>query len=553
MRSLTFQEKALEKVPGILAWTTFILAPVMSYTHPSWVAIYIIVFDLYWLMKGANVAIHLLHSHSLLKVHKKINWLDWAKRQKNRPEFVKYLLDLDSREKDPKLRTLYAEQLIRLSKVPRERDADWDKLYHLIIFPAYKEDLTLLEASIDSYLASDYPNDKLIFVLGAEERAGEHAEMICKAIAEKYKDKFLFLLTTIHPDGIVGEVRGKGGNMNFAVEAALKELDKRQINYDDVIVSTFDADTIIEPNYFSYLTYDFLTEEKPHQRSYQPMPVYNNNIWETPAIARVVAVSSSFWQLVEASRPDRLVTFASHAMSLKSLVAVGLFRADSIDEDSFIFWQCFVYYNGDYKTKPMFTTVSMDAVMGQSYFDTLVAQYKQKRRWAYGVSQISFIIPNFLKNKKIPLWKKLVYGERFIEGHYFWATASIMITMLGWMPLILGGDRFGGTVLGNNLPFLTRIIMTAATFFLVCSVYVNLVLLPPRPKQYGKRNHAYMVLQWFLTPIVSTIFGSLPAIDAQTRLLLGKYMEFWVTPKIRGNQVINSTPTVLEKETVKVK
>ena len=85
------------------------------------------------------------------------------------------------------------------------------------------------------------------------------------------------------------------------------------IPLDNVLVSAFDSDTVVAENYFSYLTYAFLTAEKPYRTSYQPMPVYNNNIWDAPAIARVVAVANSFWQMVEASRPDRLVTFSSHA------------------------------------------------------------------------------------------------------------------------------------------------------------------------------------------------------------------------------------------------
>jgi hypothetical protein len=192
-----------------------------------------------------------------------------------------------------------------------------------------------------------------------------------------------------------------------------------------------------------------------------------------------------------------------------------------------------LHFNGDYRSHPLFSVVSMDAVMGQSYLGTLAAQFKQKRRWAWGVTEISMVIPEFLKNKKIPLWKRWLWTERLFEGHYFWATAAIMLAVLGWLPLIFGGDRFGDSVLGTNLPFLTRTIMTIATSLLVFSMYVNMVILTPRPKHYSRFRSVAMVFQWLFIPIVSSLFGSLPAIDAQTRLMFGRYMEFWVTPKIR--------------------
>jgi hypothetical protein len=42
-----------------------------------------------------------------------------------------------------------------------------------------------------------------------------------------------------------------------------------------------------------------------------------------------------------------------------------------------------------------------------------------------------------------------------------------------------------------------------------------------------------MVAQWIFAPIIATALSSFPAVDAQTRLMLGKYMHFFNTSKSR--------------------
>ena len=533
MRNKSYIVRFLEILPGTLTWLTLLGAPILSYFHPAWVAIFIILFDLYWFLKGANVATHLVHSYNELKAHRLVNWLDLLPRLANHKQLAEFLITHSRNTNNKRLSRLYQRLAQKVASLPANRNYDWTQIYHLVVLATYKESFEVLDESIASVAQADYDSQRIVFVLAYEERGGEESAQTAKRLEEKYANNFYKFILSEHPDGIAGEAKVKSANITWAAKIAQKFFDEQQINYGKVIISAFDSDSIVARNYFSHLTFDFLTTEKPMQTSYQPTPVFHNNIWDTPAIARVIAATSSFWQLIEASRPDRLITFSSHAMSFKTLVDVGFWRVDIIPDDSHIFWQCFLHFNGDYRTKPMYTTVSMDAVMGENLWGTMLAQYKQKRRWAWGVTEISMTFPDLFANKKIPLWKRLLYAERLVEGHYFWATASIMLAILGWLPLILGGDRFGNTVLALNLPVMTKAIMSIATFFLLFSVYINWVLLPPRPKRYSGWKSFSMLWQWFFSPIVASIFGSLPAIDAQTRLMFGRYMEFWVTPKVR--------------------
>jgi len=108
-----------------------------------------------------------------------------------------------------------------------------------------------------------------------------------------------------------------------------------------------------------------------------------------------------------------------------------------------------------------------------------------------------------------------------------------MIFLLGWLPLILGGPEFSHTMLSYNLPNIISRIMTFTMIGLISSIYLSFLLLPPRPPQYGIWKYPMFIFGWLLFPFMMIFFGSLPAIDAQTRLLLGRYMGFWVTEKHR--------------------
>lgn len=537
-RKRTTRERLWEIIPGLSFWTVFFGAILLSYVKPVWAALFIVCFDLYWVLKALNVASHLIASYRRFRVYVALDWLSFVEKLQNRAELIE---EFRSRIPDAKKsieRKFYRQQIQRLKE-----DIDngvihrsYRDFYHIVVIPFVDESFEVLSSTFQALAEVEYPKDRLIVVLASEERAGEPARLISEQVREAFGGLFFRFFVTVHPDGLPGEIKGKSANASYAVSSLLPELEKLNIQIDEVLVSNFDSDTIVHPQYFGRVMYEFLTSPKPYRRSYQPIAIYNNNIWDSPAFIRVVSVSNSFWQFTESSRPNRLRTFSSHTMTLRTLVDVGFWKKDIINEDGYIFWQCYLTYKGDYEVVPLFIPISLDTCLAETFWQTLKNQYKQKKRWAYNVEYYPHLIPQLLKSQA-PLFDRLYKLFQYVEGNFNWATASLLISILGWLPLFLGGDEFKQSVIAYNLPTVTRTLMTIATGFLIFSVYINLILLPPRPKKYNWTKSLMMYLQWFLVPITSVVFGSLPAIEAQTRLMLGKYLEFWVTPKARKGEV----------------
>ena len=531
----TTQDRLLEIIPGLMFWSTLFFAIFFSFTKPVWVALFIIIFDLYWLLKAINSALHLISSYKRFRMFMKMQWMPYTEKLK---DYKSYILFLEKQviayAKNSNAKEYFVEEAKRIQKWLDRGvyGADYRKIYHVVLYPFVDESFEVLENSLSSLSQASYPKDRIIVILATEERAGKPAAETAQRLKLAFAHNFYKFFTTVHPDGLPGEIKGKSANASWGVSSIVPNLKELGIDLDNVIVSNFDSDTVTHSEYFARVSYEFLTAEKPHRSSYQPIPVYNNNMWYSPALVRLVAINNTFFQFIECSRPNRLRTFSSHSMSLKALIDVGYWKKDLINEDGYIFWQCYLKYEGDYRVVPLFISVSLDTCLADTFWKTLINQYKQKRRWAYNVEYYPTIVPALITSKA-PFWDRMYKLYQYIEGDYNWATASIIITTLGYLPLFVGGSNFTQTIFALNLPFMTKILMTAASAFLIFSIYLNIILLPPRPKNVSKWKTYSMYLQWIFVPIISLAYGSVPGIDAQTRLMFGKYMGFWVTPKAR--------------------
>ncbi|OGZ34467.1 MAG: hypothetical protein A2174_00475 [Candidatus Portnoybacteria bacterium RBG_13_41_18] len=517
----------LEMVPGILSWGTLLFVTIMSWLAPVFIAFFIIAFDIYWLLKTVFLSFHLRATYKKMRRYAKINWLEELKNKfgNNSPQPFLNLREGEKNSPNP--------PFIKGGKAGgfKKEGVNWQEIFHLVILPFYKEPFEVIDETLGAILKANYPKQNLIVVLGAEDRAGENAKKTAERIKQKYGNYFFKFIITIHPV-IFGELAGKGSNATWMAKQAKKEIiDFLGLPHENIIVSNLDIDTRVYPDYFARLAFEFLSAKNPHRCSFQPIPVFNNNIWYSNAFSRVVATSGTFWHMMQQERPERLATFSSHAMSWKALIELDFWNTKNVSEDSRIFWKSLLFYDGAYQVVPLYYPVSMDAALAPTFLETIINVYRQQKRWGWGSENIPYLIFGFIKNKKIGWRDKIFWTFNHLEGFWSWGTNAIILFMLGWLPLFLGGPQFNLTVLSYNLPQVTRVIMTLAMIGLFSSAIISTLLLPPRPACYGRHKHLAMVFQWALLPITILIFGSLPGLEAQTRLMLGKYMGFWVTPK----------------------
>lgn len=482
----------LEIIPGLTVWGVLLGAIILSCIKPIWAIYFIIAFDLYWLIKIIYLSIFLIIAWKKFRQTIKINWLEKIKQFSN-----------------------------------------WRRIYHLIVLATYKEEMDVIGPTFEALIKSNYPKDKFIVVLAGEERDKERFLRIADEVQKKYGDKFFRLLITLHPKDLPNEIPGKGSNTNWAGQRAKELIDQLGIPYQDIIVSCFDIDTCVYSEYFSHLTYLYFTIDNPTRTSFQPVAIFNNNIWDSPALTRVVARGTTFWLLTELAKPQLYFTFSSHSMPFQALVDVDFWPKDMVSEDSRIFLMCLNHYNGDYKVVPLYVPVSMDTVYCGSLWRTLVNQYKQMLRWGYGVENVPWMIWNFLKNKKMPFIKKWLPFWTQYEGSCSWATVPILILVLGYLPIFIARWQQRQEAIILNAPFILEWLMNIAMIGLILSAIFSTILLPPRPTKHKAYKYLFMVLQWFLFPLTMLIFGAIPAIEAVTRLMIGKYLGFRVTEKKR--------------------
>lgn len=526
----TAKYRFFEILPGIISYTAIILLFILSVIEPVLGAIYLFIIIASTLVKAVGVAYRTVQGYNVIKRAEKVDWHERVKDLENPHAAYERLHGKDSKGYHYEH---HLENLKLIAAMPGEYP-DPSKTLHVVIVTAYNEGIEILRPSIKAVADSTFPSERIILALAYEQRGGETMKTTAEKLHKEFKDTFKDFLLVEHPDGIPGEVVGKGPNLTYAGKTVAEYFEKHHLNKENAIVTSLDSDNHVHSKYLDNVAYEFITHPSRQRMSYQPVSLFMNNIWDAPAPTRVIAVSNSFFNVITTMRPHVLRNFASHSQPLQALEAMDFWSKRTIVEDGHQFWRSLFFFGGDYTVLPIRIPIYQDAVLDETFLKTVKAQFVQVRRWYYGASDVAYVGTRLFCKKSerpVPFWQLFPKFWRLLDGHVTLAIMAPLITFGGWVPMIMNTSAH--TMVGYNLPNIVSLIETFAMVGLIATVLVSFRMLPPRPAKYRKGKGIFMLLQWILMPITSILYQSIAAYYAQTRLMLGLYMEkFDVTKKV---------------------
>ncbi|MBN2015325.1 glycosyltransferase family 2 protein [Candidatus Dojkabacteria bacterium] len=551
-----FIKRLFEIYPGILAWTVITSPFWGGILFPEVIAYFVLVFNAFWVYKSLSSVLFFIIGYFKIRDAENADWMSKLKRLdnieagkkelvveineledvkfsddifkkkpfQNIPLFLKKILfNMQKRKTGRHLRS----EIKELEKVQNGNLLNWKEIHQVIIVPFWAEPYPVLKRSLDRLVSQTFPKSQISVVLGAEERYPP-AFKLAKRLQKEYKDKFENLWINNHV--LAGEdIIGKASNMADCGKVAKRKIEELKWDKSKIIVTSCDCDTQFDKQYLAYLAYLFVTDKDRYTHFYAAPMLYYANFWKVPFYSRVANTLFSINNIATAARIDKFIQVSSYSFSWKLLEDINFWSVDIIPEDFHMFFKALFVHYDKVLTRPIFLRNLSDAAESIGHASTIKNQYEQVKRWAWGVSDHGWMIMNLLRAKKKTFY---MFYRVFhtIFDHVTWSVISFILMFGANIPTLVNKD-FSRTVFGQKLPQVSSFMLTITTATFIFTVILDFFIKPRRKEKVSILKLILEQVQWITFPVVSFIFGAIPGLDAQTRLLFGKYMEYRLTEK----------------------
>src|SRR3972149_6421280 len=113
--------RALEILPGLVSWNLILLPYWGIFVIPSFVAYFVLFFNIYWFYQSLQIAVSAIVSHLRIQAAKVYDWMGDVRGF-----------------------------------------PDWQKIRHVVIIPTYKEPIYILDRTLTSLANQEFPTKQII-------------------------------------------------------------------------------------------------------------------------------------------------------------------------------------------------------------------------------------------------------------------------------------------------------------------------------------------------------------------------------------------------------
>lgn len=484
----TFTYKFTEKALPVLVWLTITMPLWLSPFHPAIVSYFILAYFIYFLYKSIKMSYYGTISFRLLSRAARTNW-----------------------------RALLEEH----------PEADTIQNYVMVI--TTNATVTKLQKTFDQLVEQDIDHKRLHIVLAMEERS-EGCHERGEALVKQYRKDFASMHVFYHVL-VEGEVIGKASNATYSARKLSELVKENGYDIEKVLVTVCDEDSLLPKDYIPYLNYKFLVDPDGKYRFFAAPVLLYNNFWKLPFPVRMQMMLSSVARVAFLSQKDDLIQISTYSTSLWLLERIGYWDVDIIPEDWHIWMQAFYELGEKVKTIPLYVLIVRDGILAPTWWKNVRARYQQEKRWAWGATDVPYAVARFFRSPHIDFWVKFRRLIFVAENHFMWPTAFFLLTVSASIPTLVN-PSFERTVLGFLLPKLASFILTCSSCLLILAVYFDYKLRKKVNIETSWKNVPLLFIQWYLLPGVSFLLSALPALEAHTRMLLGKKLEYKLTEKV---------------------
>jgi hypothetical protein len=304
----------------------FLTPIILSLVYVPAAAVFIIIYVLVLLIRASAMSIRVTEGYDNIKKARKVDWEDLLKDFYHPEEAARHYGNKNS---------LVKSHMGNINRLVKANAIDmWpDEVVQVVIICTYNESQAIIHPTIEHVISTNgFTDRKTALFIAYEERASEQKKKETLQTLKHYKNKFYHAEAVEHTLKS-GEIPGKGANATHTGRRVKVWAKEQGIDPSRILVTTLDADNRTDKNFFSLLTYVYISAENRKQKSYQPVALYNNNIWDVPAIMRLCAISNTYFHLANSMRPQALRNFSAHSQSLDALIDTDFWSVRTIVED----------------------------------------------------------------------------------------------------------------------------------------------------------------------------------------------------------------------------